>query len=595
MVKDSYNEPEDMASDNAVEEIKAKLDIVEFLRGYLELKPAGRNFKACCPFHKEKTASLMISPERQMWHCFGCNEGGDVFKFVMKYENLEFYEALKLLAEKANVELKRSSPAEQREFGVLYDINRAAADFFASIMPKVDNAKDYLKGRGIKPETIEKFEIGFAPMSMDDLFLYLIDKGFEMSDIVRSGLAARSERGRCFDRFKGRIMFPLFNSFGKVIGFSGRILPELDNGEVAKYINSPETPIFQKSRLLYGLNFAKEGIRSRGFSLLVEGQMDVIMSHQDGMTNTVGSSGTALTEDQLSVLRRHSSKLVLNFDNDEAGKQAMERSIDLAAAKDLDVLVLDLSKAVSGEASGLKDPADLVRYFPGELEKAVQKAVPAMEYYFSRHDPSVPDLYNKKEAVRALLRKINGLPSAVDRNHWMRELSFRSRMSESDLLSEMKAVVVPTPLKRPLSEAKPLVSEKNKRSRKELMGEQLLLLAFASDKAREILGTVCDYLPSSDKDIYNALVSGSQPENNGISARFADLSLRSGSVADVSDEDLLREASSLALNLEIESLSERISALEFLIKNSRSPEETERVMAEFSEAVNKKQELEKKK
>ncbi len=589
-----------MASDNAVEEIKAKLDIVEFLRGYLDLKPAGRNFKACCPFHKEKSASLMISPERQMWHCFGCNEGGDIFKFVMQYENLEFYEALKLLAEKANVELKRSSPAEQREFGVLYDINRSAADFFSLVLPQVENAKNYLLGREIKPESIEKFEIGFAPMSADDLVLYLVDHGFEMSDIVRAGLAARSERGRYYDRFKGRIMFPLFNSFGKVIGFSGRILPELDTGEIAKYINSPETPIFQKSRLLYGLNFAKEGIREKGFVLLVEGQMDVVMSHQDGMTNTVGSSGTALTEDQLSVLRRHASRLVLNFDNDEAGKQAMERSIDLAAAKDLEVMVLDLSKATEGEAAGLKDPADLVRYFPGELEKAVEKAVPAMEYYFDRHPVNGVELSVKNTNMRALMNKISFLSSSVLINEWLEVLAKRSLIGVNRIIDEFNSL-----RKANLEKGGKAGVNRNtsvnkevtvvKKTRKENISDRLLLLAFVSDEAKNILGTIVDYLPSEDKDIYNALVSGSQPENNGISARYADLSLRSGNAADVSDEDLLREAIGLALNLEIESLSERINALGFLIKNSRSPEDIERIAQELNEAVSKRNELEKKK
>jgi DNA primase len=275
---------------SVIEEIKEKLDLVSFLRGYLEIKPAGKNFKANCPFHQEKTPSFMISPERRMWHCFGCGEGGDIFRFLMKYENLEFYEALKVLAEKAGIELKRVSPAEQRQFGVLYDINEAAAEFFRENLNRSAPARDYLKNRGIKDETAEKFNLGFASPGFEDLTVFLINRGFEMGDLSRSGMTIRNERGKYFDRFRGRLMFPLLNSFGKTVGFSGRILPQFDNGETAKYLNSPETPIFSKSRIIYGLSRAKEAIREKGFVLLVEGQMDVVLAHQDGVENAVATS-----------------------------------------------------------------------------------------------------------------------------------------------------------------------------------------------------------------------------------------------------------------------------------------------------------------
>ena len=322
-------------SDNAAQKIKEKLDLVEFLRGYLELKPAGKNFKANCPFHKEKTPSLMVSPERQIWRCFGCNEGGDIFKFLMKYENLEFYEALKILAEKANIPLSRISPSEQKEFGVLYDINRAAADYYRECLRRAPIAEEYLASRKLSKNSIEEFEIGFAPNDFESLTLHLLQKGFDMADSARAGLVAKTERGKYIDRFRGRIMFPLESAFGKVIGFTGRVLPQFDTGDLGKYINSPETPIFSKSRLLYGLSKSKDSIREKGFILLVEGQMDVIMSYQDGVKNAVGTSGTALTDDQLTILHRYAHKLILNFDNDEAGKRAMERSIDFSTCQRL--------------------------------------------------------------------------------------------------------------------------------------------------------------------------------------------------------------------------------------------------------------------
>jgi DNA primase len=241
----------------------------------------------------------MVSPDRQIWHCFGCNEGGDIFKFLMKYENLEFYEALKILAEKANVPLARVSPSEQKEFGVLYDINRAAADYYQDCLRRAPAAREYLSSRKLADKSIEEFEIGFALNDYEGLAMHLINKGFEMADSARAGLVVKTERGNYIDRFRGRIMFPLESNFGKVIGFTGRVLPQFDTGDMGKYVNSPETPIFSKSRLLYGLSKSKDSIREAGSVLLVEGQMDVIMSHQDGVKNAVGTSGTALTDEQL--------------------------------------------------------------------------------------------------------------------------------------------------------------------------------------------------------------------------------------------------------------------------------------------------------
>lgn len=279
---------------NPVEEIKNKIDIVQVIGSYIEVKPAGRNFKARCPFHGEKTPSFMISADRQTWHCFGsCNEGGDVFSFLMKYENIEFYEALKILAEKAGVELKKLSPEDQKQFGILYDINEAAKDFYKQELQKNQKVLEYIKSRGLTEETIKEFELGFAPQAWDHATIYLTGKGFNAQDIERAGIDFRNDRGSYIDRFRGRIMFPIWNHTGKVVGFTGRIMPEYDTGETGKYINSPETPIFNKSRVLYGFNKAKSHIREMQFALLVEGQMDLLMCVQDGLKNVVAASGTA--------------------------------------------------------------------------------------------------------------------------------------------------------------------------------------------------------------------------------------------------------------------------------------------------------------
>ena len=568
-------------SDNAAQQIKEKLDLVEFLRGYLELRPAGKNFKANCPFHKEKTPSFMVSPERQIWRCFGCNEGGDIFKFLMKYENLEFYEALKILAEKANIPLSRISPSEQKEFGVLYDINRAAADYYRECLHRAPVAEEYLASRKLSKNSIEEFEIGFAPNDFESLTLHLLQKGFDMADSARAGLVAKTERGKYIDRFRGRIMFPLESAFGKVIGFTGRVLPQFDTGDLGKYINSPETPIFSKSRLLYGLSKSKDSIREKGFILLVEGQMDVIMSHQEGVKNAVGTSGTALTDDQLTILHRYAHKLILNFDNDEAGKRAMERSIDLAHAKDFEVEVLDFSRIP--EADKLKDPADIVAKKPGILKNILTSSVPAMEYYIARHLITGSDIRAKKQGIREILKKIINLPSAIERAHWIRELSFRSGIKEADLLLEAKSLNV-VPLQKnsyPLSIAQDFSQKSNKSSRKELIANRLLLLYFTSDTAKTELERVKTYLPKKELELYNAIVLESMSREsieNGLVQEIGELMLSEAmrqKIAELAlkpnltEENIEREVLELADNLELESLLEERATLSAEIKSSQ--------------------------
>lgn len=536
-----------------VEEIKAKIDILEFLRGYLDLKPAGKNWKAPCPFHKERSPSFMVSPDRGIWHCFGCGEGGDIFKFVMKYENLEFYETLKFLAEKAGVELRKVSPSDQREFGVIYDINRAAADFYKSLLSSAPLASEYLVGRGIRRETINEFEVGFAPNSWEDATLHLIKTGFDVADVIRAGISVKTERGKVIDRFRGRIMFPLENAFGKVVGFSGRILPQFDSGETAKYLNSPETPIFSKSRLLFGLSKAKEAIRASGRILLVEGQMDVVMSHQDGVKFAVGTSGTALTDDQLSILKRYSEKLILNFDNDSAGRLAAERSIDLAYAKDFEVRVLDFS-AFGAELDGLKDPADIVRNHPDRLLEIVDKSEHAMAYYFRRYPVSAADISERKKNVRLALHKISVMPSSVDRSYWMKQLSYLSGVRESELLVELSAVASKVPGRPEESKTVVISPKQEKHSSRETIAERLILLSLISDEAKRILAPAIQYLPERYLRLYN----GAENDAPELRDELAALSFKaSRSPVD----DIETEAEKLVARLEFEALSEELNEL----------------------------------
>lgn len=417
-------------SDTA-QQIKEKLDLGDFLRTYLQVTPAGKNLKAHCPFHKEKSPSFMISPDRQIWHCFGCGAGGDIIGFLMKYENLEFFEALKILGEKAGIDVGRMGTQDQRKINVLYDLNKAAKEFFQKSLTLP--ALEYLKSRGLKPETVEEFEIGFAPDSSDSLTRALLGARHNVLDVERAGLVFKTQRGTYCDRFRNRIMFPLYNQFGKVIGFTGRIMPGFENENVGKYVNSPETPIFNKSKLLYGLDKSKTAIRDARAAVLVEGQMDFIMSWQDGVKNIVATSGTALTLDHLKHLKRIAESLILSFDQDEAGQIATERTIDLANSVDLSSKILRVPPELK-----VKDPADIALANPGVLKSLIEKAQLAMHYYLDKYPVSNLSIAEVKKNIRTILAKIKHFDSAVEKEYWMKEVAKLSGFGESNLQEEME-------------------------------------------------------------------------------------------------------------------------------------------------------------
>ena len=422
-------------ADSPVELIKEKIDIVDFISGYINLSRAGKNWKGLCPFHKEKTPSFMVSPERQTWHCFGCNLGGDIFTFLMKYENLEFGEALRVLAEKAGVELKKVSPQEYKYIGLLYELNELAKKFFISELENNKKAFEYILSRGLKPETISEFEIGFAPDLNDGLSIHLINSGYSPDDIIRAGLAIKNEKGRVFDRFRGRIMFPIHNHLGKVVGFTGRILPEFEKEDVGKYINSPETPIFKKSKILYGFWKSKNFIREKNSAFLVEGQMDFLASWQAGIKNTVASSGTALTEDHLSALRKLTDKLIITFDNDKAGQEAGEKAIDMALKFDFDVKIVMFQD--------FKDPAEAALAGEKNLLNTIEKAMPAPEFYFQKYLKQEESNWSKDKLknIQAVLQKLLNIESPVERNFWIKKLSEITSIDEKVLIEEAQKLI----------------------------------------------------------------------------------------------------------------------------------------------------------
>lgn len=431
-----------------VEEIKSRLDIVEFIQGYVRLQKAGINFRANCPFHGEKTPSFFVTPSRQIWHCFGCGKGGDIFQFIMEMEGHDFPEALKLLATRAGVMLTREDPRIRSERNRLYDINEEAARIFQQCFSTHAGAKEYITQRGLTSETVAKFRVGFAPQSWDFLLNALTKKGFTKEDIEHAGVVIKNqEKGSWYDRFRSRIMFPITDGAGRVIGFGGRIFAEdlkIKNNESggseayaqategqAKYINTPQTMIYDKSSVLYGFDKAKQDIRVKNRVVLVEGYMDCVMSHQAGVAHTVAVSGTALTSRQLQMLKRLCDTMICSFDTDAAGESATRRSLALASE-------FDFERRVAHIHTG-KDPADAVRENPILWCDAVEQAKPVVDFYvekaFAEFDPATA--LGKKAIADMVLPFIADLFDAIQQDHWTRQLAVRLNVSEESIRSEL--------------------------------------------------------------------------------------------------------------------------------------------------------------
>jgi len=451
-----------------IEEIKNRLDIVDVVGSYIKLHKAGVNYRAVCPFHTEKKPSFFVSPSRQIWHCFGsCGVGGDIFKFVMMIEGVEFGDALRALAQKAGVELKREDPRyvswrSQRQ--KLYEITELACKFFEKQLQESSaglQAKNYLLARGVKEQTFKKWRLGYAPDVWDGLTKFLISKGYKTEDIEKAGLCLKSSKSQSyFDRFKARIIFPIFDLTSQPIGFGGRTL---NKEETAKYINSPATLLYDKSRILYGLNKAGISIRKNNFCVLVEGYMDVIMSSQEGLENVVATSGTALTPFQLRILKRYSDNLYTAFDMDLAGDSATKRGIDLAQAEGFNIKIITMPEG--------KDPADVAK--EGSLCRFTEKAKSIHDFYFEntllKFDKNT--IEGKREISKVLLPVIKRISNKIEQNVWIKDLAQVLSVREEDVLEELS--------KTNLVKEEPTIEEKQEKSlktRKELLEERLIFL-----------------------------------------------------------------------------------------------------------------------
>lgn len=422
--------------ESGIEEVKKRIDIVEFIGSFITLKKAGRNFKGLCPFHQEKTPSFVVSPDRQIWHCFGaCNEGGDVIKFLMKWENLTFFEALKELADKAGVKLANISFEDKlwKKKERLLRINQLAAEYFNYILFKTDFGKKallYLKDRDINVKTAQKFQLGYAPQSWDSLYNFLKKKKFEDEELLEAGLLVRSERGGFYDRFRGRLMFPIKDPRENTVGFSGRNLdPSTGSGQIneAKYINTPETPIYHKRESLFGIDIAKEAIKKAQNVFIVEGEFDVIAPYQHGFANFVAIKGSALTREHLMLLKRFSPRATLALDVDTSGEEAARRGIEEAEPFDIELDILQFDYA--------KDPDEAVRSDPVKFKKELKKHLPVYDFIIELLQKKYPgsDAFSKKKIGEEAVPFIEKITNPIVHSHYVKKLSRILDVSEGSV------------------------------------------------------------------------------------------------------------------------------------------------------------------
>ncbi len=467
-----------MAQDT-VQEIKNKLTIQDVVAPYVKLRRAGRSMTGLCPFHKEKTPSFHVSLERGTFHCFGCGEGGDMFTFIQKAEGVDFKEALRMLAEKAGVEVVYNPAAKEKSDKLerLREVMGRAAQWYQMRLPD-SPALAYAKQRGLTDATVKDWGLGFAPGDWRALLEALTAEGFSVQELLAVGLVkeADGKPGTYYDRFRNRLMFPIRDVSGRVVAFTGRSLESSVTGQEnqpAKYLNSPETELYHKSDILYGLDRAKDAIRTRGFAMLVEGQMDVLHCHQAGWGNAVALSGTALTERHVALLKRYSDNLMLILDSDQAGLAATAKSAQLALSAGLKVKAARLSSG--------KDPADLITEDAQEFARGVKSAAPVVEFFLAVLAEREKDTHRLIGlAERIVLPLIRAVQSPMERAHFVQSAARALGLSEEAVRESLGTVASPAAAgKGGLSQTARRASAEPARPERTVRDEQLRAVVHA--------------------------------------------------------------------------------------------------------------------
>lgn len=407
-------------STSVVDQIKERLSIVDVVSDYVQLQPAGKHLRGKSPFTEERTPSFFVSPDKDLFHCFSTNKGGDIFSFVQEMERIEFPEALRMLADRAGVKLQATDRRSQDIRSKHLRLLELATKFFQMSLPRYTPAQDYITGRGISADAIEAFQIGYAPDGWQTLSDVLLKKRYTKEDLLAVGLVNQGNNGKVYDKFRGRVMFPITNPRGQVVGFTGRILPEFSEykGEpVAKYMNSPETSLYQKSKILFGLSVAKRAIMSTGRAIIVEGQMDVVMCWQAGYQETVALSGTALSDEQLHLLKRFCDELVFALDSDRAGIAATDKSVIRALAHGLRIRVVPMPLG--------SDPADMLRDDTDQWKQLIDAAPDYITFRLRHIEEQTNNSPEKKfTAVRSVLYPvIQATHGVLEQDHALNKIA----------------------------------------------------------------------------------------------------------------------------------------------------------------------------
>ncbi len=491
--------------DNIVQEIKSKLDIVDIIGEYITLTKAGSNYRALSPFRSERTPSFMVNPELQIFKDFGGDKVGDMFTFIMEIEGVNFREALQILADKAGVRLennsynKKNTTEDNKQD--LFKIINFASKFYQKILSHEkygEIARQYIQSRGISPEMVKKFEIGFALNNFESITKALLSKKVNQNSLLESGISLKSQNGKVYDRFRGRIMIPIKDSLGRPVGFTGRVLPEFDDKKMGKYINSPQSKLFDKGSLLFGLSESKLAIKEKDRVVLVEGQMDVIMSHQAGVIETIGVSGTALTEKHIKIINRYTKNYLLAFDNDEAGLNACIRSTKLILKHGGIVKVIPINTG--------KDTADIVLNSPSEWGYMASEAIDFMDYYIEYITQNA-DTKNPIISEKILLQGVDFIQDILNKSQqdiYVRKFADKLNLSEKTIYSLLKNTntkfVVSKPKESPMLKLQRLIIGYTLFNSKNNDILELESFVFNNDLLRTIFTKIIKIL-SEDKSI----------------------------------------------------------------------------------------------
>ncbi len=578
-----------------VDEVKSKADIVSVISERIQLKKAGKNFKALCPFHSERTPSFIVSPDIQFFKCFGCGEHGDVFAFLQKYEGMDFYEALKYLADRVGIKLKFS----KENVGIksrLYEINNQIANFYHYVLlfhPLGRGALEYLtKKRKLEISTIKAFKLGYSPPDSRFLSRYFIGKKrVDPGDLEKTGVIVR-KTGQIIDRFRGRLIFPLYDHRGNVCGFSGRLIEEVR--DLPKYVNTPETPIYIKSRLLYGLNLVRVDIKKHDYAVVVEGPMDMISSWQSGVKNTVAISGAALTLDQVKLLSRYTKRIIFALDSDFAGNLAAKRGIEIAEKEGMEMKV-----AVLGE---FKDPDEAVRNDPEAYKSALKAAVAIWDFLIDRTFSKHKKLggIEKARISKELTPILRSISDKIVQAHYVELVSKRLAVQTDAVWKQIEGGNVSS------STTEVAIETKDVKNRREILQERLMALLlvynpkliieppyklyFKSQFSQKIIASLQSYLPSNSDFVMADFVK-TLPEE--LKEKFSDLMLDSH-VFEISDNSVLeKEVAIVAREIEIFDVKEEMKNVSRLISESYTDKvKLEDLNRKFSELAQRLSELE---